>query len=363
MKIGKTDAFEREYMTEFRRIAAPFGIFMEYETDRAGRDIGLHLTQASSSSGSKIVTPISVWFQMKGIMPETLSLKDFDASEHVTLSLKTTHLAFWYMNPQPTYLAIYVGSAGLFLAIDIKDWVGRNFGDRILAHPKKQVAVSVSKRNLLDEQFFRTALNRNLVPTLRSIFSEEKDGEIARFLRDSSLVKWLFDCQTSASQTRIRIVTYMSKMRTEVYFESRTAGGQWVEMRIQWQFAMSDLASSFPFLTFTPQRTAAWQSETEYGWDGEPYTTHRLRIDEPEDIVWWDDDEIADPECLFDLGNGQMSYGETVGGEIITHEIAISLNEVGERWATILKSLEASEIISVTTEPHFLSVAPWHRRD
>ncbi|MBN9987224.1 DUF4365 domain-containing protein [Rhizobium laguerreae] len=362
MKIGKTDAFEADYMTKFRQIAAPFGIFMDYETDRAGRDIGLHLTQASSSGEGRIVTPISVWFQMKGIMPQTLSLKDLNASEQVTVALQTNHLAFWYMNPQPTYLAIYVGSAELFLAIDIKDWVGENFGDRILAHAPKTVAVSVSKRNLLDEQFFRNVLNRNLVPTLRSIFSREKDEGIARFLRDSSLVKWLFNCETSGSQARIRVVSYMSKMRTEVYFESSTAGAEWVEMRAHWQFAMSDLASSFPFLTFRPQRTAAWQSETEYGWDSEPHVVRRLRIDEPDDGEWWDEDEDTDPECLFDLGDGSMSYGQMAGGEIISHEIAISLNEVGNRWATILKTLETSEIISVTAEPHFLSVAPWHAR-
>lgn len=363
MKIGATDDFETQYMAKFRQIAAPYGLFMEYATDRAGRDLGLHLTQAAASGSGKIVTPVSIWFQMKGIMPRTLDQAAFHAADDISVSLNTSHLAFWYMNPQPTYLVIYVGTVDSFFAIDIKDWVRRNYGDGILSHSAQTVTVRVGKGNVLDEHFFQRALDRNLVPTLRTLFAQENDQEIARFLRDSSLVKWLSNCQAAGQKARIRVIGYMSKMRTEVYFESLSFQGTWEEIRTHWQFAMGDLEASFPFLTFNPRRTASWQRETDYGWDGEPYLVTRLRIDDPEEGEWWDEDEEADPECLFDLGSGRMSYGEMAGGEIITHEIAINLNEVGERWAEILNRLEASEIISVTVDPHFLSVAPWHARE
>lgn len=44
MKIGEKDDFEGQYMAKFRAMAAPHGVFMEYQVDRAGRDIGLHFT-------------------------------------------------------------------------------------------------------------------------------------------------------------------------------------------------------------------------------------------------------------------------------------------------------------------------------
>jgi hypothetical protein len=118
VKIGGRDDFESVYMAKFRSLAAPYGVFVEYEKDRAGRDIGLHLTQPSRDGDGKIVTPALVWFQMKGIMENTLSLKDYRAADDVPVDLDTSHLRFWYINVQPTYLAVYVESADQFLAID-----------------------------------------------------------------------------------------------------------------------------------------------------------------------------------------------------------------------------------------------------
>ena len=45
MRVGKSDAFEREYTQKFRLLAAEHGEFVHYERDRAARDIGLHLTR------------------------------------------------------------------------------------------------------------------------------------------------------------------------------------------------------------------------------------------------------------------------------------------------------------------------------
>jgi hypothetical protein len=105
MKIGATDDFEAQYMARFRQLAAPHGIFVEYSADRAGRDIGLHFTQPTQAGG-KIVIPSLIFFQMKGIMPKTLALKQYEAADEASVVLEVSHLRFWCMNLQPTYLAV-----------------------------------------------------------------------------------------------------------------------------------------------------------------------------------------------------------------------------------------------------------------
>src|SRR5947209_2265277 len=160
MKIGETDDFESQYMAKFRAIAAPHGVFVEYQVDRAGRDIGLHFTQRKQSGG-KIVLPSLAWFQMKGIMPSTLILKEYNEAEDVSVVLEVAHLRFWYMNVQPTYLVVYVGSADQFLAIDIKEWVRQKYGDKILTLNQKTAKVKVSKKNQLDDHLFHLIMERN----------------------------------------------------------------------------------------------------------------------------------------------------------------------------------------------------------
>jgi hypothetical protein len=75
------------------------------------------------------------------------------------------------------------------------------------------------------------------------------------------------------------------------------------------------------------------------------------------------DDEEFDGECLLDIGNGEYSYGDMGGGEMIQHQLTIELNEIGQRWAASLKVLMDAEVISVDVKPHMISVAPWHARD
>lgn len=367
MKIGATDEFESLYMTKFRQLAASYGVFIEYERDRAGRDIGLHLTQSAASSKGKIVTPALIWFQMKGVMKETLSFENYQDAEEVKVILETAHLRFWYMNIQPTYLAVYVESADCFLAIDIQKWVRRSYGEAILRQEQKTITVSVHKRNLLDSQFFRLALEQNLVPALRSTLAQDDDKDIARFLRDSALVKWLALCAQSGSEARIRIISWITKMRTEVYFEARKGDGEWEGKRNHWQFIMGEISVAFPFLTLRPKRKAVETERIELIDTGDneerEYVTRVISlVQEENDENWWDDDEI-DRECLLAIGNDEYSYGEMAAYEYVEHEIGICLNQIGERWAVTLRVLEEAEIISVDMTPHWISVAPWHARD
>jgi hypothetical protein len=364
VKIGAQDDFERMYMAKFRQIAAPYGIFVEYEADRAGRDIGLHFTQPSASGG-KIVTPSLAWFQMKGIMPETLSLEKFKAAKEVGVSLSLSHLQFWFINAVPTYLVVYVGSADLFLAIDIKHWVQEHYGEAIFTLDQKTLTVKVRTENILDENAFRIIMERNFVASLRTALSNESDERIARFLRDSGVVKWLAISHEERRACRIRVIKYMSKMRTEVYFEAENSEGMWDVMRNHWQYSLRDIAAAFPYLAFAPKKEAEKYEYTDTYEDDEGEIVHTLegvRLTE-ESSDWFDDDERLDYECLLELGNGQISYGTMYSGEIIEHEIGITLNDTGERWAATLKALEAARVISVSTEAHFMSVAPWHARD
>ena len=370
MKIGATDDFEHLYMQKFRQLAGDYGLFVEYERDRAGRDIGLHLTQPASSSTGKIVTPVLIWLQMKGLMRGTLSLAEFQAGKEVSVVLETAHLRFWYINPQPTYLALYIESADCFLAIDIKDWVRRNFDEKILTFGQKTITVKIDLKNRLDDHFFQLVLRRNLVPALRGLMSDEDDENITNFLLNSSVVKWLAAVEEAGGEAQIRVIKWMSKMRTEVYFESRHDGGDWNLIRRYWQFAMGDIARAFPFLALAPKCKVIEQHFKEpidYYLDDDEIEITRTRLVrvecDNEDSSWWDDEEEIEGEGLLAIGDKEYSYAEMKSGEMAEHEICITLNEVGKRWADSLEVLERAEVISVVVAPDWISVAPWHARD
>lgn len=365
MKIGEKDDFESQYMAKFRAMAAPHGIFVEYEVDRAGRDIGLHFTQPKQSGG-KIVIPSLAWFQMKGIMSSTLSSEEYSAAEHASVTLEVAHLRFWYINVQPTYLVLYVGSADQFLVIDIKEWVRLNYGDKIFQLNQTTATIKISKKNKLDDHLFSLIMQRNLVPALRTALAQENDSEIHRFLRDSSIVKWLVVSREAGLECRLVVVKYMSKMRTEAYFESRMSDGTWEKMRSHWEYLMDTINVVYPFISFEPKRKVIACERVVMDDDDDSAVQSvvtDLSFAESDDDEFFGEDEYIDGDCLMEIGDGVYSYAESLQGEHMIHELRIELNEVGQRWAEILKVLETAEVISVSTEPHFIDVAPWHGRD
>ncbi|WP_081894754.1 DUF4365 domain-containing protein [Ruegeria halocynthiae] len=366
MKIGARDDFENKYMGKFRALAAPYGVFVDYERDNAGRDIGLHLTTSNQTRDGMIVTPALVWFQMKGVMAGTLSSEEYAATDKVALDLEVAHLRFWYLNIQPTYLAVFVESVDRFLAIDLQKWVEDHFGNEIMTLNQKTVRVKVDKKNELDGDFFRIVLNRNLVPALRRSLSEENDKEIARFLRDSSVVQWLSNCRQHGAEARLTIVSWISKMRTEAYFEARAPEGDWEPFRAHWEYSMGELALAFPYLKFIPETRAepVRYPDVIQDFDGEIIEIwhESFCVIESKTGHELDEDEI-EGECLLEIGNSEYSYGDMGGGELVEHRLTIELNEIGERWADTLAVLVDAEVVSVDVEPHQISVAPWHARD
>jgi hypothetical protein len=110
-RIGPKDAFEQDYTERFRSILKGRGVFVQYEHDRAARDIGVHFTK-SRPDGGRNVTAAFAWFQLKGIMATTMSAGQFREKTSVSYLLYVEDLQFWYLQPAPTYLGLYIESAG-----------------------------------------------------------------------------------------------------------------------------------------------------------------------------------------------------------------------------------------------------------
>ena len=127
---GKEDWFEKSYRQKFCTLVGDFGLFIQYERDRASLDIGLHLT--TSCGTEHHVSHTRIWFQLKGIHKETLSLNDYQCDRDIGVSVRLDHLKFWFASPEPIYLAVYVEAADAFLAEDARKLVYRQWGEDFL---------------------------------------------------------------------------------------------------------------------------------------------------------------------------------------------------------------------------------------
>ncbi len=339
MKIAPNDDFEHIYMQKFRVLASSYGEFVEYERDRAARDIGLHFTQTKGPAESKIVTPALAWFQMKSIRESKLPFEDYQSDENLKISIETKHLVFWHLCATPTYLVIYVESADIFHVLNVKRKIEEDFGTEILQSSQRTHTITMSKQTILDEGAFKKIMTDNLLTELRAQI-EGEDEEAQKFLRDSEIIRWLSLAETD-DQIKIRamLIKYMSKTRTEVHFQRYDVEEEeWVAIREHWQYMLRDIDQAFPYLELSAC------NKVEISEDGE-----------------WEDAEEIDPECLFELPNGEISIaGHHV--EIFAHYLNVSLNSIGRSWANTLTALENAEVIAVDMSPKFLSVAPWHDR-
>src|ERR1700734_573987 len=117
--IGKTDEFEHRYKEKFRAFAAQFGHFVTYERDIAKRDIGLHLKEPLPSGEAKL-TSCLCWFQLKGIMAETFPEDKAKNAGAFKYRMKLEDLKFWFLQPMPTYLALYVESIDKFFILNLQ---------------------------------------------------------------------------------------------------------------------------------------------------------------------------------------------------------------------------------------------------
>lgn len=340
LKIGRNDRFERKYMADFRAIAAEFGEFVEYARDRAGRDIGLHFV-SQKADGGEIVAPSLVWFQMKGIQADTFSQKHFEACERLSISLNVGHLRFWYVAPEPTYLAVYVEAVGKFFVLNIQKYIADNYGDDILTLNQKTLTVYVSKESELDAQAFYLIKQRRSVEVWQDrIAKGEQFANV--FFRDAELIRRLSTAADRNAAVKFILRKYGSKTRSEAYFVESVANSdnEPEVIREHWQYMMpDDLLRSFPYLEFNP--------DNEGG--------------DVEDAFWDDDEESEWPP--IELPNGKKVYPDGVF-ELVEYNMAITLNDIGRAWAQTLCVMENAGFIELNDlGVSKVSVAPWHGRD
>src|SRR5439155_12219319 len=161
--VGSTDAFERRYTAEFKSRTAPFGEFVYYERDRAARDLGVHLTRPAAS-GAETMSPSLCWFQLKGVQATTLPKAEAEKASDFPLTLSVEHLRFWYLQPDPTWLAYYVESLDEFFVLNVKDYVATRWGDEILSLAQAAATVRIRRASHLDEHAFALILRSGELP-------------------------------------------------------------------------------------------------------------------------------------------------------------------------------------------------------
>lgn len=174
MQVGKEDVFERIYTQKFRELASQFGEFVAYERDRGARDIGLHFTRPTKS-GRQIVSSTLVWFQLKGLHSNTLSTEKLRETDRISVSLKVHQLQFWYLQPSPTYLVVYLECVDQFFILNIKKYLEETFGDSIFHTLSATTTISFSAReHKLDENAFNLVLMAGDVELWKQFFFRKR---------------------------------------------------------------------------------------------------------------------------------------------------------------------------------------------
>lgn len=342
IEVGVTDVFERHYMQKFRHFAGRFGEFIAYERDRGARDLGLHLTHKLTSGKEKLSSALC-WFQMKGVMASSLSEKDFETAKEVKLALDVNHLRYWYLQPMPTYLVVFVESADTFLITNIQDYVAKTWGKSILELDQKTTTVTVSGASILDDQAFNLILVKSDIEEWAKALEADKDSmRLCR--RDFDLI-WRFGtAQARVVKHRVVFWDWQSKTRSQLYIQEQSAkeGGKWKNLREHWQYMMNvfDLEDTYPYLEM-------------------------FSLDDESDEYWgWDDEESEAEAPAVQLKNGDCIFGKNCSYEFFEYAFGARLNEMGEQLFESVGALGKIGLIKFTPEKQEgISVAPWHHRE
>jgi hypothetical protein len=145
------ELFEDEYTRRFEALVHRRGLLVKFPRDRARLDVGLMLTHL----GTVELSGRKVWFQLKGVHKETLSVDDLAREGGVPISIRLADLRFWYAAPEATYLVVYVEAVNAFFAEDVRDIVDRQWGMEFLAPDRfgaqKTITVHVAADAVLDD--------------------------------------------------------------------------------------------------------------------------------------------------------------------------------------------------------------------
>jgi len=337
--VGKTDVFERKYMEKFRAFASKFGEIVNYERDRGARDIGLHLTH-KLKSGKERLSSAFLWFQMKGIMESTLSEEQLNDLSEVKISLEVPHLRYWYNQPLPTYLVLYIECSDLFLILNIQDYIEKKWSRDIFKLDQKTATVAVPKHSTLDEQAFKLILTKADIDEWKKVLGGgDEDTRICQ--RDYDLIWHLSSAEERNVAHRIIFWDWQSKNRSQFYIKEKGPEDKnWHTLREHWEYSMSvdDLEDAYPYIEF--------------------YSLH-----DGDDIF---EEEIfeEDPEVPpLNLSNGDVVFGTNCSWELFKYEMGVRLNALGldmYSWVNKLSEIGLIEISPGKSE--IISVAPWHGR-
>jgi hypothetical protein len=341
IEVGITDIFERNYMQKFRAFAGQFGEFVTYERDRGARDLGLHLTH-KLASGKERLSSALCWFQMKGVMVTTLSAKELEKTKEVKLSLDVNHLRYWYLQPMPTYLVVYVESVDTFLIINIQDYVAEKWGKSILEFDQKTTTIVVSGESILDKHAFNLILVKSDIEEWAKALEADKES-VRLCRRDFDLIWHFGSAQERGVEHRVIFMDWQSKTRSQFYIQERSASrsGEWEDLREHWQYMMTvfDLEEAYSYIEFFSLNN---ESEESWIWDEE----------EPDEEV---------PNVQFK--NGDSVSGVNCSYEYFKYLFGAKLNEMGIRLFESVATLVKVGLIEITLGKHeLISVAPWHRR-
>jgi Domain of unknown function (DUF4365) len=159
-QTGIYDQFALFYTQKFRLLLASRGLFINYEIDRAGIDLGLHLFQPHRLGTSARPSLTKVWFQLKGHRSDTFpeerlcSLQSVPCKE---LSVETVR--FWLASPEVVYLVVYLEATDEFIGEDVRDIVARQAPEALvdynqLGNGHETITLHVSRHAVLTDDAF-----------------------------------------------------------------------------------------------------------------------------------------------------------------------------------------------------------------
>ena len=314
MTIGLPDVFERMYMQKFRELAGQFGEFVEYERDRGARDIGLHLSH-KMEDGSERLSSSLCWFQMKGLMSTTLSKEEFEGLEEVKIPLRVNHLQFWYLQPMPTYLALYVKSVDEFLVLNLQKFIQEEWENGVLSLKAETATVSVPCGSVLDKSAFKLILRNGDIEEWSRILQQRDKDQLYLFTRDYEVIYNLGIEEDQKIVHRMVYWDWQSKIRGQVFIQRRVGSEKpdWEDLREHWQSSLhiSELESVFPYLEFLPDPD----------------------LDVPEDELEYYEEYLIEDEhvSIHQFSNGTRVYGYNRSDEFIEYTMGIRLTRLDYR--------------------------------
>jgi hypothetical protein len=334
------DVFERKYMNRFRDQVSDIGVVVTYERDRAARDIGVHLFR-TKDSGDQEATGSLIWFQMKGLMNQSMTAEEFAKLDSIPVRVRVSDLQLWVKSNAPTYLAVYVESADTFFVLDVVAYARTRFGDSLFILKEKTVTIHVSRSSPLDERTFEILFARGSVDEWSRILRCTED-EALLCLRDLPVIWHIGTAERRRMELRLLVTDWQSKLRGEVALQERPQGSikeaDWIPVRVHLQFmlAIDDVEGMYPHLDFEPadedfQSECDWSNE-----DGNP--SHELK-------------------------DGTIVYGRNVSDEYHSFELRPKLNEAGLRLFSLIERLiDASIADTPDGELTMINIAPWEQR-